>query len=136
MISDMLAGVPADEVRRKYKNFMHDAAEQSTKREIAAMTAERSVDDCYKAQYMGGFLFEELEGTVSGVTQFGFYVELENTCEGLVRLATLKDAYELVDEVRLVGEITGKAINIGDRVKVKVINTNVNLGQVDFELVE
>ena len=82
------------------------------------------------------FLFEELEGTVSGVTQFGFYVELENTCEGLVRLATLKDAYELVDEVRLVGEITGKAINIGDKVKVKVVNTNVNLGQVDFELVE
>jgi len=136
VISDILAGVSEDEVRRKYKQFMHDAAAQSTKREIAAMTAERSVDDCYKAQYMGGFLFDTFEGTVSGVTQFGFYVELENTCEGLVRLATLKDAYELVDEVRLVGEFTGKAINIGDKVTVKVVNTNVNLGQVDFELVE
>lgn len=136
IISDFLSGTDKKEIVGKYKNFVHEAAEHSTKMEISAMRAERSVDDCYKAQYMAGFLFDEFDGTVSGVTQYGFYVELDNTCEGLIRLINLKDKYELIDDVRLVGETSGKSIGIGDRIRVKVTGANVNLGQVDFELVE
>ena len=99
------------------------------------MMAERDCDDAYKAQYMQQFIGQDMPGIVSGVAPYGFYVQLENSCEGLVRLATIEGSdYELVDDIKLVDHAGGKTISIGDPITVKTTNTNVSLGQVDFAL--
>ena len=81
---------------------------------------------------------EEYEGIVSSVTQFGIFVELENTVEGLIRFEDLGNEYFIYDEERkmLIGERTKKSYKIGDKVKIKVKNANKLLRQVDFEIVE
>ena len=100
------------------------------------MLAERSCDDAYKAQYMERFVGQELDGIISGVASYGFYVQLPNTAEGLVRLATIENTdFELSEDgTKLVEERTGRTLRIGDPVRVKVRAVNVSLGQVDFDL--
>ena len=132
IISEYLSDKSKGDLKREYTGVVKAAAEQSSKMEINAMGAERDVEDCYKAQYMSRFINEELEGVVSGVAPYGYYVELPNTCEGLVRTTGLPDDFELVDDVRLVGKASGRVISIGDNVQVKIIGTNVALGQVDM----
>ena len=73
-------------VQKKYAQFAAEASVQSSEREVLAMTVERDVEDCYKAEYMRRFEGEEFDGMISSVTQFGLYVELENTVTGLLRL--------------------------------------------------
>ena len=81
---------------------------------------------------------EEYEGIVSSITQFGMFVELENTVEGLIRFENLGDEYFIYDEERkrLIGEKTNKTYQIGDKVKIRVINANKLLRQIDFEIIE
>nr|WP_207721548.1 ribonuclease R [Neobittarella massiliensis] len=136
IITDFLSGVPASEIRARYDDFVVDSSAHSTQCEINAMMAERDCDDAYKAQYMQQFIGQDMPGIVSGVAPYGFYVQLENSCEGLVRLATIEGSdYELVDDIKLVDHAGGKTISIGDPITVKTTNTNVSLGQVDFALV-
>ena len=78
-------------VQKKYAQFAAEASVQSSEREVLAMTAERDVEDCYKAEYMRRFEGEEFDGVISSVTQFGLYVELPNTVEGLVRAQALSE---------------------------------------------
>ena len=80
---------------------------------------------------------KEYEGIVSSVTQFGMFVELENTIEGLIRFENLGDEYFIYDEERkrLIGEKTNKTYKIGDKVKIRVISANKLLRQIDFEIV-
>ena len=81
---------------------------------------------------------EEYEGIVSSVTQFGIFVELENTVEGLIRFENLGDEYFIYDEERkrLIGEKTNITYKIGDKVKIRVISANKMLRQIDFEIVK
>ena len=81
---------------------------------------------------------EEYEGIVSSVTQFGIFVELENTVEGLVRFENLGNEYFIYDEdrKRLIGERTNITYKIGDKVKIRVISANKLLRQIDFEIVK
>ena len=81
---------------------------------------------------------EEYEGIVSSVTQFGIFVELENTVEGLVRFENLGNEYFIYDEdrKRLIGERTNITYKIGDKVKIIVISANKLLRQIDFEIVK
>ena len=74
------------------------ASTQSSERERAAELAERDVHDYYKACYMADKVGEEFDGVVSGVTSFGIFMELENTVEGLIRLANMRDDYYIYDE--------------------------------------
>ncbi|MCQ4950454.1 ribonuclease R [Bittarella massiliensis (ex Durand et al. 2017)] len=136
ILTDYLDGVPAEEIKKRYGEFVKEAALQSTNREIGAMLAERSCDDAYKAQYMERFVGQELDGIISGVASYGFYVQLPNTAEGLVRLATIENTdFELSEDgTKLVEERTGHTLRIGDPVRVKVRAVNVSLGQVDFDL--
>ena len=80
---------------------------------------------------------EEYEGIVSSVTQFGIFVELENTVEGLIRFENLGDEYFIYDEERkrLIGERTKTTYKIGDKVKIRVISANKMLRQIDFEII-
>ena len=108
----------------------------SSEREKIATKVERDSEDLKKAEYMQDKIGEEYERIVSSVTQFGIFVELENTVEGLIRFENLGDEYFIYDEERkrLIGEKTKKTYKIGDKVKIKVISANKLLRQIDFEL--
>ena len=114
------------------------ASTQSSERERAAELAERDVHDIYKSRYMADKVGEEYIGIVSSVTSFGLFIELDNTVEGLVRLADMKDDYYIFDEesYTILGERTKKMFKIGDVVKIKVDSVNVDFKEINFELLE
>jgi ribonuclease R len=116
---------------------MPDIAQQSSERERAAVEAERETDALKKAEFMLDKIGEEFEGIISSVTNFGIFVELENTVEGLIRLSDLTDDYYHYHEMQhaLIGERTSKVFRIGDEAKVRVARVNVAERTIDFEMV-
>lgn len=116
------------------KEFVFEACEQSSQKERAADEAERDADDLKKVQYMKKFLGKEFEGIISSVTSFGFFVELENTVEGLVKLETLNDDNYLFFEKSLKLKGQKNCFSIGDKVTVIVANCNVFDRKVEFLL--
>ncbi len=119
-----------------WRSYLPDAAEQCSITERNADEAERDVDDIKKAEYMQQFIGESFEGFISGVTNFGFFVELENTVEGLVHITALRDDYYILDEAEmaLVGEHTKRTYRLGDKVGVICADANPELRRIDFEL--
>ena len=113
-------------------------AEQSSNREREAIDIEREVDDMKMAEYMSDHIGEEYEGMISSVTQFGFFVELPNTIDGLVHITELRDDYYHYDEknLMLVGEMTGRTYKLSDKVKIRVLSCNKKERTIDFELVD
>ena len=89
-----------------------------------------------KAEYMTGFIGETFDAIISSVTNFGFFAELENGIEGLVRLSDLDDDYYIFDErdFSLTGERGGKRYSIGTPVKIIIANSNPQTKQIDFVL--
>ena len=114
-----------------------DIALQSSKKEQDAIDCERDVDRMKMAQYMENHIGSEFDGIISGVTQFGFFVELANTCEGLVRLDSIGgDYYAYNKELSaILGKNTKKTYMYGDKVRVKVVGASRETSQIDFELV-
>ena len=121
----------------EYQERAKRRAEASSEREKVATKVERDSEDLKKAEYMENKIGEEYEGIVSSVTQFGIFVELENTVEGLIRFENLGNEYFIYDEERkmLIGEKTNKTYKIGDKVNIRVISANKMLRQIDFEIV-
>lgn len=115
-----------------------DVAEQTSLCERKAMEAERAADDRKKAEYMLDHIGKEFDGTVSGVSGYGFYVELPNTIEGLVHISTLDDDYYVYDEAhyRLIGQHTHRIFRLGDKVRVRASKADVQSHNVDFVLAE
>ena len=126
----------SDKFIEEYSKKAEDRAFKSSEREKIATKVERESEDLKKAEYMEERIGEIYEGIISSVTQFGIFVELENTVEGLVRFENLGDEYFIYDESRkiLIGEKTKKTYKIGDKVKIKVISANKILRQIDFEI--
>ncbi len=112
------------------------AAKHSSEREIAAELTERSCDDLMKAAYISNFIGMDFEGTVSGVTGFGMFVELDFGVEGLVRLENMTEDYFVCSEETqtLTGERTGKRYAVGDRVSVLVAKSDIVSRKIDFVL--
>lgn len=121
----------------KYMKIAEDRAIQSSEREKVATKVERDSEDLKKAEYMEGKIGNIYEGIISSVTQFGIFVELENTVEGLVRFENLGNEYFIYDEEKkiLIGEQTNKIYKVGDKVKIKVISANKMLRQIDFSVI-
>ena len=121
----------------KYTKIAEDRANQSSEREKIATKVERDSEDLKKAEYMEGKVGNIYEGIISSVTQFGIFVELENTVEGLVRFENLGNEYFIYDEEKkiLIGEQTNKIYKVGDKVKVQVISANKMLRQIDFSMI-
>ena len=117
-------------------NIVDYASTQSSERERAADLAERDVKDYYKAVYMADKVGEEFDGVVSSVTSFGIFVELPDTVEGLSRLASMSDDYYIYDEMTytIIGERTKKTYRIGDPVRIRVENVNIDLREIDFKI--
>lgn len=114
-------------------------SKHSSERENLATKAERDSIKYMQVKYMQNHVHEQFEGVVSGVTEWGIFVELtDNMCEGLVRTKEIKDDYYLYDEkqVALVGQATKNLIRLGDKVKIKVKHTDLEKKQLDFTLVD
>lgn len=137
ILSDVCDGVSGKELKRRYEQFVLNASEQSTDREIAATQLERNATARYKAEYMKNHLGESFAGVVSGITMQGLYVELPNTVEGLIHTETLcKDEPELIDGMRYRDPLTGTEWTLGQTVQVKALRADVAMGRVDFALAE
>ena len=124
-----------DDYKEEHMVQAEKRAVQSSEREKIATKAERDAEKLKKAEYMQQKIGEEYEGIISSVTQFGVFVELENTVEGLVRFDNLGDEYYEYDENRkiLTGKNTRETFKIGDKIRIRVINASKELKQVDFE---
>jgi ribonuclease R len=132
-MSAFLEGMPAEDCRSRFNKFVYAAADRSTETELTAMQTERACDDCYKAEYMTGHIGEEYEGVIVSVTDFGMFIELDNTCEGLLHLDNMPEGYYECDGMmRLKNFSTGEEYRVGERFRVKVLGANVNSGKVDF----
>ncbi|WP_250675136.1 ribonuclease R [Paraclostridium ghonii] len=138
IIKEFLNGKINQKRQDQLAQIVDYASTQSSEREREAELAERDVKDIYKARYMEDKVGEEFVGIVSSVTSFGMFIELDNTVEGLVRLADMSDDYYIFDEntFTILGERTKKMYRIGDVVKIKVEKVNVDFKEIDFKLLE
>lgn len=123
---------------KKYEKRAEKKAENCSERERVATKVEREAEDIKKAEFMESKIGEEYEGIVSSVTNFGIFVELDNTVEGLIRYEKLGDEYFIYNEEKrqAIGEHTGKVYQIGDKVKIRVANASKLMRQIDFEMCE
>ncbi len=116
-----------------------ERCKHSSKMEELAAKAERDSIKYMQVKFMQDHKNEEFEGVVSGVTEWGIYVEiLSNKCEGMVRIRDIKDDYYIFDEKQyaVVGQATNAMIQLGDYVKVKVKHTDLERKHLDFDLIE
>ncbi|MCL1632944.1 ribonuclease R [Sporolactobacillus sp. CPB3-1] len=120
-----------------WKAEMPEIAKHTSECEQRAVEAERDTDDLKKAEFMQDKVGETFSGVVSGVTNFGLFVELPNTIEGLVHISYLTDDYYHYSEenMALMGERTGHMYRIGDEIEVRVLDVNLEEHAVDFEVV-
>ena len=112
--------------------------QHSSEMEKRAADAERASIKYKQVEFMETMLNQEFEGIVTGVTEWGIFVEIISTkCEGMVRLSELKDDYYIhePDQYRVIGQNNGNTITLGDEVKVKVLNTDINRRIIDLEMV-
>ena len=116
------------------EKFTESASVKSSEAEINAMEAEREVEDMKKAEYMTKHIGEQFTAIISSVTSFGFFAELENGIEGLVRVADLKNDYYIYNDrdYTLTGRHSGKTYKTGDKIDIIVANANKELRQIDF----
>ena len=121
---------------KKYEKRAEKRAENCSERERVATKVEREAEDIKKAEFMESKIGEEYEGIVSSVTNFGIFVELDNTVEGLIRYEKLGDEYFIYNEEtrQAIGENSGKVYKIGDKVKIRVAYANKLMRQIDFEI--
>lgn len=122
---------------RHWEAEMDDIATHTSARERRAVEAERDTDALKKTQYMADKIGEQFTGIVSSVTNFGMFVELPNTIEGLVHVSNLTDDYYQFDDrqMMMIGERTKRQFRIGDEVEVRVIGVKPEESSIDFEIV-
>ena len=120
-----------------YEKILPEVAKHSSEMERRADEAERETDKLKKVEYMEERIGQVFEGVISGVTEWGFYVELPNTIEGLVHVTTLTDDYYHYQEAtyEMVGEATNRRYKLGQKVKVMVMSTDRLLRTIDFRVV-
>jgi len=135
IMTDMLKGTEKETMILRYTDFAERASKQSSEREVIAMQIERKDEDCYKAEYARRHLGECYEGTVSGVTQRGLFIELDNGVEGFVPASSLTPSgTSLTEGVRLTDPASGKTWSLGDKMMITIVRADVNLGKIDFEV--
>ncbi|MGN1089037.1 MAG: ribonuclease R family protein, partial [Huintestinicola sp.] len=126
---------PASFIAKRYGRFANSASVQSSECELTAMRVERECEDCYIAEYMTAHLGEEFDGMICSVTDYGIYVELPNTVEGLVKIETLPHGtYDYDGHFSLLKD--GNTVyTVGQQVRVKCVKTDISGGNVDFIIV-
>ena len=138
IIKENLRGKMTEAKMRHYEEILDEVARQSSATERRAEEAERETIKMKKAEYMESQIGEIFEGVISGVTDWGLYVELPNTVEGLVHVNSLMDDYYVYDSVHytLTGERKKRSFAIGQKVKVRVAQADARERTVDFVLAD
>ena len=138
IIKECLRGKMNDKRISHYDKILPEVAKHASDMERRADEAERETEKMKKVEYMSAHIGEEFEGVISGVTAWGFYVELPDTIEGLVHVTSLKDDYYDYSEstYELVGQITNHRYKLGQKVRVVVTATDALLRTIDFELAD
>lgn len=128
----------SEDIINKNKEYLPVATEHLSVREQEAQNCERDVDKMKKAEYMMDHIGDIYEGIISGVQEFGFFVELDNTVEGLVRVEDIKGDYFVYNQdlLALLGKRSKKKYAFGDKVKVKVVSADKDKSTIDFEIYE
>ena len=112
-------------------------ADIASSRERASINCEREVEDMKMAEYMEDHIGEEFEGMISGVTNFGIFIELDNLVEGLCRLSNMNEFFHYDEKsMSVIGEKTKTKYTIGDRVLIKVVRANKEEQTIDFEIIK
>lgn len=138
MIHRIIKWVISNEVTSKgtkyFAKMAENAAELSSAAERKAIEAEREVEKLKKAEYMTYNIGEEFDGVISGVTNFGLYVQLENTIEGLIKIDSLYDDYYDYNQEKyaLMGRRTNKVYKLGDKIRIFVDDVNTDRSEINF----
>lgn len=134
IIKENLNGNLSEKRQRHYERLLPDVAVSTSTNERRADDAEREVIKLKKVEYMSKHIGEIYEGIISGLTTWGMYVELPNTCEGMVRLADMEDDYYHYDETQMamIGEMTHRIYNLGDKITIMVAKTDKLQKTIDF----
>ncbi len=133
IISEIAEGRYSEEREGHYRKILDDIATQTSTTERRADEAERETDKLKKAEFMKGHIGEFWHGVISGITAFGIFVELPNTCEGMISLQNMDDYY-ILDEKnnKLVGEMSGQTYSLGDKIDIYVDHVDLAQRTVDF----
>lgn len=126
----------SDKVISENREKLPVQTEHTSIREQEAQNCERDVDKMKKAEYMEDHIGEIYKGIISGVQEFGIFVELDNTVEGLIKPENIKGDYFVFDKdlMALVGKRTNKRYSFGDEITIKVVGADKSKSQVDFEI--
>lgn len=137
IIKDNLKGKLSLDKLSQLEKKLPEIAEHTSMTERRAEEAEREVDDMKKAQYMSERIGEEFSGLVSSVTNFGIFVQLDNTIEGLVHFNNMDDDFYRFDQENyyIIGERTNRIYRLGDEVRIEVIGADVGKRNIDFKLI-
>lgn len=138
IIKDALRGRMNQDKISHYQGILPEVASHSSQMERRADEAERETEKMKKAEYMEQHVGEVFSGVISGMTNWGFYVELENTVEGMVHVTNLYDDryYYREESFDMAGADTGKVYKLGQRVKIRVLGADKKSRLIDFELAE
>jgi len=138
IIKENLAGKLSEKRQNHYYKLLPEVAISTSASERRADDAEREVAKIKKTEYMAQHIGEIYEGVISGMTTWGMYVELPNTCEGMVRVADMEDDYYVYDEqqMTMTGEMSHKTYNLGDKVKIVVAGADKLMKTIDFVMAD
>lgn len=134
IIKSILDGKMDERKEERLRLFAARAAAESSENERRAMMAERDIEDLYKCVYMSGRIGEKYEGRISSLTGFGIFVELENSCEGLIPINTL-DGYFTFNERSMTLTSTRKTYKLGNLLKVKIDDTDIVTRRIYMSIV-
>lgn len=133
ILSALCEGKSPAEIGRMYSGFAHNAAEESSRLEVRAMTAERSAEDCYMAEYIRQHIGEEYTGIISGVTARGVFVQLPSSVEGFVPVDSFEGCQFTYDGlITQYDALSHKKLTIGQELRVQVVAADVATGRIDF----
>ncbi len=120
-------------IKEHFTTYAQSVARDCSRLEVGAMTAERSADDCFMAEFVRQHIGEEYDGVICGVTPRGVFVELESSAEGFVPVDTFEDAEFEFDGMLTQTDVkTKKTMTIGQPLRIKVVSADVSTGRIDF----
>lgn len=136
IIKEFLNGELDEKRAKKLIPIVAEASKQASEMERVAVEAERELDALKKAEFMKNHVGETFEGIISSVTNFGLFVELPNTIEGLIHITSLYDDYYVYDDryMTLIGERSGRKFSLGEKIEVLVSNVNLDSREIFFEV--
>lgn len=139
LIKEFMLGIKQTDASNNvsfYTDKVNKAGIVSSQTEKKAENLERNCVDLKKVEYMSDFIGKTFTGIISSITEFGLYIMLDNTVEGLVKYKEMHDDYYIVDTLKgsIKGEKNKKTYKIGDRVVVRLIDTNIEKRVIEFRL--